>query len=144
LKGFLNVEVIPLIVDGSKDFDLAVGEAELTGKLIVEQKESKDNICYCTDSKDSFSWNFKLKNSGKFELFSSVASQGDTVMEVVVGDKVSPVKVKSTGSYEKFSAPVSLGVFEFEAGQPIQLLVRSADSAWSPVNLRDIKAKRQE
>ncbi len=144
LKGFLNVEVIPLIVDGSKDFDLAVGEAELTGKLIVEQKESKDNIGYWTDSKDSFSWNFKLKNSGKFELFSSLASQDDTVMEVVVGDKVSPVKVKSTGSYEKFSDPVSLGVFEFEAGQPIQLLVRSADSAWSPVNLRDIKAKRQE
>jgi hypothetical protein len=144
LKGFLNVESIPLTFDGSKDFELAVSEAELIGKVIVEQKDGKDNIGYWTDSKDSFSWSFKLKNAGKFELFSPLAGQGDTVIEVVVGDRGSPVTIKSTGSYEKFSEPVSLGVFEFEAGQTIQLLVRSADATWSPVNIRDIKAKKLE
>lgn len=144
LKGVLNVESIPLVFDGSKDFEFAASEAELTGKVIVEQKAGKDNIGYWTDSKDSFSWSFKLKNTGKFELFSSVASQGDTTIEVVVGDMVSPVKIKSTGSYDKFGEPISLGVFEFKADQTIQLLIRSADAAWSPVNIRDIKAKKLE
>lgn len=144
LDGLLNVEPVVWTYDGEGDFELIVGDADLAGKLTVERKGNEDNIGYWLEPKDSFSWSFKLKNSGKFELFSAVASQGDTEIAVAAGDQVNSVKIENTGGYDKFVAPISLGVFEFKAGETVQLSVRSGAAKWSPVNIRDIKAKKLE
>ncbi len=144
LEGLLNVEPVVWTYDGEGDFELIVSDADLVGKLTVERKGNKDNIGYWLEPKDSFSWSFKLKNSSKYELFSAVASQGDTEIAVVAGDQVNSVKIENTGGYDKFVAPISLGVFEFKAGETVQLSVSSAAAKWSPVNIRDIKAKKLE
>ena len=144
LKGILTVDPVIARYDGSHDFEIPVSDADLTGSLNVEQKDGNiENIGYWTNEDSTATWCFKLKNAGKFELSAPVAAEGDSTLEVSINDDYKEtLTIAKTGSYSNFRKGVRLAVYDFPANKEIKLTLRPVKGKWSPINLRNISAKK--
>jgi len=143
LEGFLTIEPIVLQIKGNDDFELSVVDADLSGSLMVEQKANNlNNIGYWIDKKDIVFWTFKSDTAGEFDLVTSVATEGDTNLNVLLddGNQSNEVSIKATGSYSKFEDNIKLGTFKIPANKKVMLTLIPAEGKWNPINLRDIKA----
>ncbi|MBR6461013.1 MAG: hypothetical protein IKS95_04215, partial [Verrucomicrobia bacterium] len=143
LDGFLTIEPIVLQIKGNDDFELSVADADLSGSLMVEQKVNNlNNIGYWIDKKDVVAWTFKSDTAGEFDLVTSVATEGDTNLKVLLndGNQSNEVSIKATGSYSKFEDNIKLGTFKIPANKKVILTLMPAEGKWNPINLRDIKA----
>lgn len=143
LKGILQVN--PVIMTYTDDnFVLNVSDAELNGSVKIEQKNKEDNIGFWTGEKDTVAWVFKVTKGGTFELASTAACEGDTVLEILLnGESKGTVSIPTTNGYTKFDAKVSLPTLELPPNKTITLTLRPVKDKWSPLNLRDIQVKKK-
>lgn len=143
LNGVLNVESVVTSYDSSKDFRINVSDAELSGKVNVEQKDGKESLGYWTEPKEAVEWNFKLSQAGTFDFVTETACEHDSKLTITIGDKTEEFAIKSTGSYNKFDTDVKLGTWELPANTKIKMVIKPVADNWSPVNLRNINVVRR-
>lgn len=142
LKGILQVEPMCFSYKPSPNFDIPVTDADLQGNLNVERAaDNIDNIGYWTHTEDYLEWNFKVSETGKYEIVTEAALESDSELSVFFnGNKIKDLTVEKTGGYKDFSRKVSLGTIECKAGEKVSLRLVPVKEKWSPINIRKVQA----
>lgn len=134
----------PTVVrDASGEYVLKADMADVPeGDIQVETKDGVPNLGYWNNP-EAVSWTVDFATPGKFEVFASVAAEGDgPELEIDAAGSKRTFKVKSTGSWEQFVV-VPVGTVEIAHAGKAKVVARPASPTdWRAMNLRFLRFKK--
>jgi alpha-L-fucosidase len=140
ITGTPDIEQMLLSQAADGSLDLVPSDAILHGQqLKVEESRHKQNLGYWLNPADYAEWKFVVTQPGTFNLSAEASAQGNSSLQLAVGDRRLEVQIPTTGDYKTYKK-VTLGKIELAAGKN-SLTVKAAQQGWHPVNLRSITVK---
>lgn len=106
----------------------------------AEYIEEKRCIGSWTSEKSIVSWTFIVKNPGKFDLFSEIASSENTKLTVSLGSENTNVEVPPMGDYNNFR-PFTFTNFTIEKAGEYTLTFKPTIGAWNPIYIRSVELR---
>ena len=128
-------------------FSLLPRQATVTGSIKVQtpasaglQTHGAENLGCWTDKNSIASWSIKAAAAGKMDVIATVGAlaPGGSVIEIVVGDKVVPLTIPSTGDWDKFQ-DASAGTVDVPAGTSTVTVRVKTMQGIAPCNLAKIR-----
>jgi alpha-L-fucosidase len=123
--------------DAQGRITLSPDDADVTGRVQVEQRGGQPNFGFWDNASDSVSWTLRFPAAGKYRIKTACASvHGEVPFVVVVGNEIKPGVAGKTGSWDEF-APVDVGTVSIAAPGQVQVQVKAKEpSSWRAINLR--------
>ena len=115
-----------------------LNKASADSRLTYASEGGKNNIDYWVSAKDTVSWNFTVKEPGKFKVTTEIAAMKSSNFELVVGDKKVQGTSPATGGWTNFQKTEIKDTLEIPAGT-VTLTVKPIADGWNVTNLKSIK-----
>jgi alpha-L-fucosidase len=131
-------EVVPPVLAQDPDgiIRLQAGDADTHGN--IQYESNKDALGYWTDSNDTASWTFQVKQPGMFKVNIETASLGEGEFQLIAGDHSLNAVAANTGDYSRFRRTKVPGVIELPTAGQVTLTVQPVARGWEPVNLKSV------
>ena len=144
IKGAPDVTVALLGQNPDGSIQLPATEAIMHGESVkYESGAGKDNVGYWIVPSDWVECQFKLSQSGKFNVTAEIAAQGSGSFELIVGEQRLKGTAPNTGSYTRFQK-LELGTLELKAQDKVSLAVKPIKEGWQPMNLKSLRCTLQK
>jgi alpha-L-fucosidase len=141
IEGAPNIEPMVIIQKKNGLVELPANLATLHGTTFrYESGGPLDNIGYWTNPRDWPDWEFRLNQSGKYEVNAIIAAPASGSFEISAGGSTIRASAPVTTSYMDFKS-VNLGTIEFASTGTMTLAVRPIVEGWQPMNLKIIQLK---
>lgn len=128
--------------DAHGNVELLPDQADLRGRLQVEQRGDVPNIGFWDDPNDQAVWNVRGLAPGAYEITARCASLADTDLAIGVAGHTITAHLAATGSWDDYRT-ISFGTVQIERPGTVQVVVRAADpTKWKPVNLQWVRMVR--
>jgi alpha-L-fucosidase len=136
-----EIDETAVLVELNSALALPAADAELHGNnLRYESGNGKDNLGYWLDPSDWAEWKIKVTRPGKYAVSVDAAAQGDSNLQIGIGQQTLKVGVPNTGDYTKFKV-TQVGTIDIPAAANLSIAARAVAAGWQPVNLRAVHFK---